>query len=87
MTILWRRCERPIILQICSEKNLTALKSVYLNKRYTKERRMTMGKKTLYAAVLLTCLLLCAGAKGQGLSLDLPTSRRKSPWKRPDRGS
>ena len=35
-----------------------------------------MGKKTLYAAVLLTCLLLCTGAKGQGLSLDLPDTVR-----------
>ena len=62
--------------KFAAKKNLTALKSVYLNKRYTKERRMTMGKKTLYAAVLLTCLLLCTGAKGQGLSLDLPDTVR-----------
>ena len=35
-----------------------------------------MGKKTLYTAVLLTCLLLCTSAKGQGLSLDLPDTVR-----------
>ena len=52
-----------------------------------------MGKKTLYAAVLLTCLLLCTGAKGQGLSLDLPDTVRpyqlggNRRGKRPDRGS
>lgn len=35
-----------------------------------------MRKKTLCAAMLLACLLLCAGAKAQGLSVALPEAMR-----------
>lgn len=35
-----------------------------------------MGKKTLCAATLLACLMLCAAAKAQGLSVVLPDAVR-----------
>ena len=35
-----------------------------------------MRKKTLCTAMLLACLLLCAGAKAQGLSVALPEAMR-----------
>ena len=36
-----------------------------------------MGKKTLCAATLLACLMLCAAAKAQGLSVVLPDAVRQ----------